>query len=134
MNPETLAIVNGPEQTGAPVVNPEPKAETPKRAPKTHRVPKADKPKPAVVDVDLSKLPKLPKRKKSAKPQNCSCGCGAMTRGGRFVPGHDAKLYGIVKRIEAELITIKQVKELFGESVAKAVSAHMRPAADRKSA
>lgn len=23
---------------------------------------------------------------------NCRCGCGGMTRGGRFLPGHDAKL------------------------------------------
>jgi hypothetical protein len=126
MNPETLDIVNSPEVPETVASTP-----APKRAPKTHKLPKAT---PKVVDVDLSKLPKLPKRKKSAKPQACHCGCGAMTRGGRFVPGHDAKLYGIIKRIEAELITLKQVGELFGEGVRKAVQTHMRPTAEKKSA
>jgi hypothetical protein len=28
----------------------------------------------------------------------CLCGCGETTRGGRFKPGHDARLYGELKR------------------------------------
>lgn len=31
----------------------------------------------------------MPKKK---EPQNCLCECGEQTRGGKFLPGHDAKL------------------------------------------
>lgn len=34
---------------------------------------------------------KVPKNK---DPQNCVCGCGGLTKGGRFIPGHDARLKG----------------------------------------
>lgn len=27
------------------------------------------------------------------EPRQCECGCGEMTKGGRFRPGHDAKLH-----------------------------------------
>jgi hypothetical protein len=30
-------------------------------------------------------------KKRFAAPQ-CECGCGGTTKGGRFLPGHDAKL------------------------------------------
>ena len=30
--------------------------------------------------------------KKNSKTPQCECGCGANTKGGRFLPGHDAKL------------------------------------------
>jgi hypothetical protein len=36
-----------------------------------------------------SRAPKAP-----IVPQQCHCGCGAMTKGGRFQAGHDAKLKG----------------------------------------
>jgi hypothetical protein len=29
---------------------------------------------------------------KRGVPRPCECGCGGMTEGGRFRPGHDAKL------------------------------------------
>ena len=29
---------------------------------------------------------------KKSKTPKCECGCGETTKGGRFVPGHDAKL------------------------------------------
>ena len=31
-------------------------------------------------------------------PRPCLCSCGGTTRGGRFLPGHDAKLHGELKR------------------------------------
>jgi hypothetical protein len=34
---------------------------------------------------------KLRTKTSAAAPQ-CECGCGANTKGGRFLPGHDAKL------------------------------------------
>lgn len=45
----------------------------------------------------MPKLPSLPKLKSYSR---CACGCKGLT-GKRFVPGHDSKLYGMVKRIEA---------------------------------
>lgn len=35
-----------------------------------------------------------PKRAARAKdPRDCECGCGEQTKGGRFRPGHDARLH-----------------------------------------
>ena len=30
------------------------------------------------------------------RPRKCACGCGAMTRGGDFRPGHDARTLSAV--------------------------------------
>lgn len=30
-------------------------------------------------------------------PQACGCGCGGMTKGGRFLPGHDARFHAAQK-------------------------------------
>jgi hypothetical protein len=32
------------------------------------------------------------------KGRECLCSCGGTTRGGRFLPGHDMRLYGELKR------------------------------------
>jgi hypothetical protein len=32
------------------------------------------------------------------EPRECLCSCGGMTKGGRFLPGHDARLHGELKR------------------------------------
>ena len=29
-------------------------------------------------------------------PKPCGCGCGEMTKGGQFIPGHDAKLLSAI--------------------------------------
>lgn len=29
---------------------------------------------------------------KASTPKECECGCGDMTRGGKFIPGHDSKM------------------------------------------
>ena len=42
----------------------------------------------------LQKPSKLRKR----EPHPCQCGCGGTTSGGRFLPGHQARLLGIIKR------------------------------------
>ena len=36
------------------------------------------------------------------KPKKCGCGCGGMTKGGQFLPGHDAKLKGFLKKAARE--------------------------------
>jgi hypothetical protein len=39
----------------------------------------------------------MPRKK---QPRRCGCGCGQMTQGGAFCPGHDAKvLSAIISRI-----------------------------------
>jgi hypothetical protein len=35
---------------------------------------------------------------KGRTPRPCLCGCGQTTRGGRFKPGHDARLHSELKR------------------------------------
>jgi|SRR5947207_1313345 len=45
----------------------------------------------------LSSMPSMPKASKAA--QACECGCGGETRGGRFIPGHDARRLGWAIRI-----------------------------------
>ena len=35
---------------------------------------------------------------KVAKTGTCICGCGGTTKGGKFLPGHDARFHGLLKR------------------------------------
>lgn len=49
--------------------------------------------------IGLPPLPRLPKNR--SQPRPCLCGCGSTTRGGRFMPGHDARLYGFARRVES---------------------------------
>lgn len=45
---------------------------------------------------------KAPKAKKEKKPKPtmiCACGCGGTTKGGFWMPGHDAELSGAIKRL-----------------------------------
>ena len=43
---------------------------------------------------------KLTGRRRDPRP--CLCGCGGLTRGGRFRPGHDAKLAKLLHRLAAD--------------------------------
>ena len=52
---------------------------------------------------DTSKGTSGPRRapsgpRKGRQPRPCLCSCGGTTRGGRFLPGHDARLHGELKR------------------------------------
>jgi hypothetical protein len=38
-------------------------------------------------------------KRRRRQPRPCLCGCGSMTRGGRFRPGHDAKLSQFIHRL-----------------------------------
>ena len=44
----------------------------------------------------LQKASQVSKRR--SEPRPCLCGCGGMTRGGRFLPGHQAKLVAAARR------------------------------------
>lgn len=52
-------------------------------------------------------LPPMPGRKGAPRP--CACGCGAVTRGGTWWPGHDGRATGWAARIAKGLITIDDV-------------------------
>ncbi len=79
-------------------------------------------------NIRLPKLPSLPKIKTINK---CECGCNGLT-GNRFVPGHDAKLLGYVRRINAGVWAkdgsiADQFRAMaeWHEGSAKATAAHM---------
>jgi hypothetical protein len=48
------------------------------------------------------------------QPQDCGCGCGGKTGGGRFLPGHDAKLKGrlIREARDGNKPAVKALKDL----------------------
>lgn len=72
----------------------------------------------------LVAIPK-PKRERKAKPAKaCSCGCGGMTKGGRFIPGHDSRLHAWCRAVEKKLVALADIPE--GER--QAVEAHMNAA------
>lgn len=49
---------------------------------------------------NLAPLPALPGKGKTKTPQKCACGCpGGITKGGRFIPGHDSRMNGWAIRI-----------------------------------
>ena len=76
---------------------------------------------------NLPALPKMPKKSKSKPPQKCNCGCGHMTRGGKFLPGHDARLHGWALRVERGIVQLKDIPD--GER--QAVEAHMKAGAKK---
>lgn len=67
-------------------------------APKPVKAPKGDK----VVPIRRAAAPKAEKAPREPKPakagQDCTCGCGGVTKGGRFLPGHDARYHAALKR------------------------------------
>lgn len=53
------------------------------------------------------------KRKDTTKAPQCECGCGATTKGGRFLPGHDAKLKKAL--VDAALTGSKRAETKLGK-------------------
>lgn len=50
--------------------------------------------------------------KASKQPRECECGCGAMTKGGRFAIGHDAKLKSRLKKAVRQDGDMEALEEL----------------------
>lgn len=48
-------------------------------------------------------------RKKT--PKLCNCGCGEMTRGGQFIPGHDAKLLSAIVNSVGGIANLRDIVE-----------------------
>lgn len=45
-------------------------------------------------------------------PKLCACGCGQMTKGGKFIPGHDTKVYrAILQHIGGDIMDLKDLVE-----------------------
>ncbi len=48
---------------------------------------------------------------RNRKPKLCSCGCGEMTRGGQFIPGHDAKLLSTIVNSVGGIANLRDIIE-----------------------
>jgi hypothetical protein len=58
------------------------------------KMPKDGKPKSVPGGIDkVAEEVKAAAPRTRGVPKECLCGCGGMTKGGRFRPGHDAKYY-----------------------------------------
>ena len=62
----------------------------------------------------MSNMPKLPKLPSLKSLSRCECGCTGLTQS-RFVPGHDSKLAGMIKRVKAGVWN----KEAAGDPIAQ---------------
>ena len=68
--------------------------------------------------VNLPALPALPSSARSARPlSSCVCGCGGLTQRS-FVPGHDARLKGLIIRVLNAVMTLDEV-EAWGASIGR---------------
>ena len=45
------------------------------------------------------------------RPRKCACGCGAMTRGGDFLPGHDARTLSAVITVVGGVAALRTLVE-----------------------
>jgi len=45
------------------------------------------------------------------RPKPCACGCGSTTKGGNFLPGHDAKLLSAIVDKVGGVQHLKEVVE-----------------------
>lgn len=55
---------------------------------------------------------KTPKPKAGKEPRACLCGCGEMTKGGRFIPGHDARFHARIKTLEAQGVSHDEAEKI----------------------
>jgi len=60
--------------------------------------PPPDSPEGARRAAGLARLAVLRAKAPPKTPRPCTCGCGGQTRGGRFLPGHDAKFHSAQKK------------------------------------
>lgn len=55
---------------------------------------------------------------RAINPKPCGCGCGAETRGGDFLPGHDQRLRAMLEEKVGGLLNLKEIVErATGESL-----------------
>ena len=55
----------------------------------------------------------MPRKK---MPKSCACGCQRMTKGGKFIPGHDSKVYrAILQHIDGDVADLRAFVEAHTE-------------------
>lgn len=70
------------------------------------------------LEYNVAKLAKPDKPKKVAaekvvkEPKNCVCGCGGQTKGGNFLPGHDARFHSRVRALEAAGVSHEEASKV----------------------
>ena len=51
-------------------------------------------------------------------PKLCSCGCGRYTKGGHFIPGHDACVYSAIIERVGDIRNLREIVEQYtGEKI-----------------
>lgn len=56
------------------------------------------------------------KKRPGKEPRPCTCGCGEMTKGGRFIPGHDAKMRGrLIRAAQNESLELADRKQALAD-------------------
>lgn len=72
----------------------------------------------------LVKLPAL--RGSATKPASpCLCGCGSLAAR-RYLPGHDARLAGFVRRVLVRQLDLAWIRTWAGDGVAEAVERELK--------
>lgn len=66
--------------------------------------------KMAKAEAIKTKAPKEPRVAKVVEAKDCMCGCGGQTKGGRFIPGHDARFHSRVKALMAFDTTLTEAQ------------------------
>ena len=55
---------------------------------------------------------------RSTRPQRCACLCGGVTKGGKFIPGHDSKLLkAILAHIGGDIAKLREFVEAHTSSL-----------------
>ncbi len=55
-------------------------------------------------------------------PRLCHCGCGEMTRGGEFKPGHDSQMMGAVVQAAGG---VREVHALVEKALKRKIDSHL---------
>lgn len=76
-------------------------------------------------DMEIKPVSVQRKPRAAKAPVECTCGCGGMTKGGRFLPGHDARYHAAQKRLAAEAAVQT-------EATARAVAKTIEPKRGRR--
>lgn len=56
---------------------------------------------------------------RSTRPRRCACQCGQLTKGGKFIPGHDSKLLkAILAHLDVDIAGLREIVEEHSGSLA----------------
>lgn len=67
--------------------------------------------------INMPALPALPSSARTRPLSACVCGCGGLTQRS-FVPGHDARLKGVLLRVVAGTMSLDAVQE-WGDAIGR---------------